>query len=314
MFEWADPTLATWLAIPIGVVAALIAYVAVPRRKLDILFGHARLLNDPLSAAAHLEIVVTSRGQTIDQPVYVVHVQIKCAGNRDIVMQPEGEFIQIEMGEGIELLGSTFGAPGKLKLESVENTNKSTKFKFDLLKRSQTLFLNYYVKSSRDLTKVSLPKLFPTTVHVRDVRSVFLAKHRLESIGALLMGLGAFGAAGGLYLVSLFAPTDQSRLLIDNGQKRVRVQSIETANTVSVCEAVPSVWEQSPCRDRSLSEVATFSPATKADGTFYVNPTPMWQRVLQGAILLMFISLFIWGEQISDSLFRLAEKNSRKGS
>lgn len=312
LFDWADQTFATWLAIPIGIVGALTAYFAVPRRKLDILFGHARLLNDPLSAAAHLEIVVTSRGQVIDQPVYLVHVQVTCAGNRDIAMQPEGEFIEIEMGDGIELLGSTFGPPGKLKLDPVENTNKSTKFKFDLLKRSQTLYLNYYVKSSRDLTRVSLPKQFPTTVHVRDVRAVFLAKHRWESIGSMIMGLGIFGAAGGLYLFAQFAPIDQARLLMDDTQQRVWLQSIGDSNKVKVCEAVPAVWQQSQCRELTLSEVATFKPAPKISDAFFVNPLPIWQRVLQGAIFLFFLSILFWGEKLGDRLIRLGEKLLRK--
>ncbi len=269
-------------------------------------------MNDPLAAAEHLEVVVTSRGQVIDQPVYLVHVQMKCTGNRDIAMQSEGEFVQIEMGDGIELLGSTFGPPGKLKLESIENTNKSTKFKFDLLKRSQTLLLNYYVKSSRDLTKVPLPKQFPTNVHVRDVKTVILARHRLEIIGTMIMGLGIFGAAGGLYLFAQFAPIDQNLLLIDDGQKRVRVQTIEGAGSLKVCEAVPAVWEQSTCRERKISEVASFSPAPKAEGAFYVNPMPVWQRIMQGAIFLFLLSTFFWGERLSDFLFRYAEKISKK--
>lgn len=305
MFDWADQTVAAWLAVPLAIGTLFIGYLAIPRRKLDVLYSHVRQVNEPIRAP--LEITVTSRGQRIDQPVYLIHVQIRCSGNRDVVMA-DGEFIEIETGDGIEIIGSTYGTPGKMKWSSIENTHKTAKFKFDLLKRSQKVVFNIYVTSPIDLTQRSLPRLFPATVHIKDVQPVFLSKNRLESLGILIMGIGFFGLVGGFQLLSAFGPVDQERLLINASQKRVLVRLTDDPTELRICEAVDAFWKTSECHDRPISEVANFIPATKSSDAQYVNSRPLWHRILATLIALIILGLFLFGRTIANILTRAGER------
>lgn len=295
-----------WMMFALAAAAAGIAYLAWSRRKLTVWHASARLIT--AGPTEQLEIAVSHRGQPVEQPVYMVHIQMKCAGNRDIAMAAEREFIEIDTADGIEILSVTYGPPKKIKLDVLEGTNRNQKFRFDLLKRGQTLVFNIYVKSARDLEKASLAKQFPVSVQVRDVKTVVLATNRYELWGGGISALGFFGFVGGFYLVQSFAPIDQTELLLDDAGKRVALRSITESNALRVCEATTSVWEESPCQERSASEVASFTPAPKTDANLYVSGAPIWSRGLSLLVVLFGVAMFGFGPELARATGRLWDR------
>ena len=301
-----NPTTLGWLSFAAAIAAVGVAYLAWSRRKLTIWHASARLIN--AAPVEQLEIAVSHRGQPVDQPVYMVHLQMKCAGNRDIAMAAEREFVEIETADGIEMLYVRYGTPGKFKLEVIESTSKSQKFRFDLLKRGQTMVFNIYVKSTKDLEKIALAKQFPVAVQIRDVQSVILATNRYELWGGAVAAIGFFGLMGGFYLVQSFAPIDPSRLLVDDSQKGVALRSIGAANAIEVCEVTTSPWEDPICRDRPLSEVAAFQPAPADDPSLYLSGAPVWSRLGSLLLMLFAVAMFGFGSEIARGVGRIWDK------
>lgn len=289
-----------WLPLIVGVAALAVAYVAWGRRVLAVRASHARLISKPHDG---LDLVVTHDGQVVDRPLYLVHMALKCAGNRDIAMAADGEFIELETPPGTEFVTVRYGAPGKLNLTSLDRNPTSIRFKFDLLKVRESLPLNLFVKSDRDLDNVPLDGLFPVTAHIKDVRLIRQSQDREELWGGALAFLLFAGGLLAFMIYTAFSPTKPDDLLLDEAGRRVSLGDLN-GTKIEVCLATTSTWLPASCVMRPIASVSSFKPAPLDGASYYTDKAEPQSRLVGMALVVIFLGVAVFGDRIIGAVRR----------
>ena len=302
--DFGDPIVIGWAGVLATIAVWVLGTAFRPRRRLRVHFSGVSFVAAPDD---DLGLAVTFQGEPIPEPVYLVQVQFQCGGNRDIAVEGVEEFVSIASGEGIDIVTARYGQTGETKLKVVESTSKLQKFKFDLLKKSEVISVNLYVRSRKKIEHESLPRLFKTAVHIRDVRKVMLAPRRFELWGATVAVVGV----GGLYALTaigpMFSALKKDQLLVDGAGQLVVAAGVY-GDKVEVCTTSEKSWELSTCTWRPASELATYQAARDVATDRYMSRSTLWERVGLIAILAAAVAVMAFGAEISRLVGRVLDR------
>lgn len=269
MTFFADPALIGWVGIGGTLVAVVLAFIAIPRRRLNVLYSGRSLMAAPNDK---LGLQVTFLGQSIAELVYVVRVDFQCRGNRDIAVTGSDECVAIEPVAGIDLITARFDAPGNTKVEVLESSARAHKFKFDLLKRRETISVDLYVKSKKFIPPNLPAQQFRTVVHLRDVAMGHPAPRSYRRMFAAYVFLVVILVAGFSALAwAAWQPVDRTGLLVDSTGQLVD-PGVFRGREIQVCTVHTELWAERHCDWRDRQSVLSYSPAPTVGPAVYSNP------------------------------------------
>jgi hypothetical protein len=299
--DFSNPVVIGWAGVSATFLVWVLGRIFGPRRKLSVWFSGSSFLAAPDD---DLGLAVTFQGEPIPEPVHVVRMQLQCGGNRDVAIEAADDFVSVSPVEGIDLITARYRRTGETKLTVLESTSRIQKFKFDLLKRSDRILVDLYVRTRKPIDPDSLPRHFKTAVHIRDVGKVMLAPRRFELWGAALAAIGIAGVYAFAAVGPMFSPVGRDRLLLNSASELVVANDARGAE-VEICRTTPDLWAAAACEWKQVAEVGMYRAAPPDAPTRYMNVLSMWERFGLIGILAVAVGMFAFGSEIPRAIMRL---------